>query len=197
MRSCYISNLKPTTIKIICGNGTFELGLTDSISSEGWGKGKRKKWQATYWSNNDVLLSSLLDTMVLFYCNGLIECPTTLLPFIMVQHAHFWFRHTPACPCLQIGHIHDCCWYWTRLLLLLGSLIVFPFFCCCNCCFDLSLAYNHNKIKGIPNAKNMPIVRIGIRNTNKDIPKHNVANPRVKIQRFVRVSTIYWILAPP
>jgi hypothetical protein len=24
-----------------------------------------------------------------YYCNGLIECPTTLLPFIIVQDAHF------------------------------------------------------------------------------------------------------------
>jgi hypothetical protein len=51
-------------------------------------------------------------------------------------------------------------------------------------------------IKGIPNAKNMPIVRIGICNTNNDIPKHNVAKPRIKIQRFVRLSTIYRIQAP-
>jgi hypothetical protein len=56
--------------------------------------------------------------------------------------------------------------------------------------------YSHNKIKGIPNAKNMPIVRIGIRNTNNDIPKHNVAKPRAKIQRFVRLSIIYTIQAP-
>jgi hypothetical protein len=60
----------------------------------------------------------------------------------------------------------------------------------------LSLVYNHNKTKGIPNAKNIPIVRIGIRKTNKNIPKHNVASPRVKIQRVVRLSTIYRIQAP-
>ena len=56
--------------------------------------------------------------------------------------------------------------------------------------------YSHNKIKGITNAKNMPIVRIGICSTNNDIPKHNVAKPRTKIQRFVRLSTIYRIQAP-
>ena len=104
----------------------------------------------------------------------------TLLPFIIIQHAHFWFRHIPACSCLQIGHTHDCC-------------------CCCSiccCCFDLLATYSHNKIKGIPNAKNMPIVRIGICNTNNDIPKHNVAKPRAKIQRLVRLSIIYTIQAP-
>ena len=42
----------------------------------------------------------------------------------------------------------------------------------------------------------MPIVRIGIRNTNNDIPKHNVAKPRAKIQRLVRLSIIYTIQAP-
>jgi hypothetical protein len=42
----------------------------------------------------------------------------------------------------------------------------------------------------------MPIVRIGIRKTNNDIPKHNVAKPRVKIQRFVMLSTIYSFQSP-
>jgi hypothetical protein len=56
--------------------------------------------------------------------------------------------------------------------------------------------YSHNKIKGIPNAKNMPIVRIGICNTNNDIPKHKVAKPRAKIQRLVRLSIIYTIQEP-
>ena len=37
----------------------------------------------------------------------------------------------------------------------------------------------------------MPIVRIGICNTTKDIPKHKVVKPRVKTQRFARLSTIY------
>jgi hypothetical protein len=60
----------------------------------------------------------------------------------------------------------------------------------------LSSAYNHNKIKGIPNTKNMPIVRIGIRKTNRNIPKHNVAMPRAKSQRVVRLSTIYISQAP-
>ena len=42
----------------------------------------------------------------------------------------------------------------------------------------------------------MPIVRIGIRKTNRNIPKHNVAMPRAKSQRVVRLSTIYRIQAP-
>lgn len=50
--------------------------------------------------------------MIFFYCNGLTECPMTLLPFIIIQHAHFWLRHIPACSWLQIGHIHGCCWCW-------------------------------------------------------------------------------------
>jgi hypothetical protein len=62
--------------------------------------------------------------------------------------------------------------------------------------FDLSPAYNHNKIKGIPNTKNIPIVRIRIRKTNKNIPKHNIDIPRVKIEGVVRPSTIYRIQAP-
>ena len=74
------------------------------------------------------------------------------------------------------------CWCW-RLLL---ELLIFPFCCCC--CFDLSSTYNHNKIKGIPNAKNTPIVRIGTRKTNKNIPKHNVAMPRAESQRVVRLA---------
>jgi hypothetical protein len=73
-------------------------------------------------------------------------------------------------------------------------LIVFSF--CCRCCFDLSSAYSHNKINGIPNTKNIPIVRTGIRKTNRNIPKHNVAMPRAKSQRVVRLSTIYRNNAP-
>ena len=42
----------------------------------------------------------------------------------------------------------------------------------------------------------MPIVGTGIRNTNRNIPKHNVAKPRAKSQRVVRLSTIYGIQAP-
>ena len=133
--------------------------------------------------------------MVFFYCNGLTECPMTLLPFIIIQHTHFWLRHILACSWLQMGHIHGCCWCWLRWLLLLELLVIFSF-CCSFCCFDLSPIYSHNKIKGIPNAKNMPIVRIGIRKTNNDIPKHNVAKPRVKIQRLVMLSTIYSFQSP-
>ena len=133
--------------------------------------------------------------MVFFYCNGLTECPTILLPFIIIQHAHFWLRHIPACSWLQIGHIHSCCWCWLRWLLLLELLVNFSF-CSSFSCFDLSPIYCHNKIKGIPNPKNIPIVRIGIRKTNNDIPKHNAAKPRVKIQRFVMLSTIYSFQSP-
>ncbi len=61
------------------------------------------------------------------------------------------------------------------------------FFFCCGC-FDFTSTYNHNKIKGIPNTKNMLIVRTGIRKTNRNIPKHNVAIPRAKSQRLVRLS---------
>ena len=43
----------------------------------------------------------------------------------------------------------------------------------------------------------MPIVRIGTRKTNRNIPKHNVAMPRAKSQRVVRLSTIYRSHAPP
>ncbi len=40
------------------------------------------------------------------------------------------------------------------------------------------------------------IVRTGIRKTNRNIPKHNVAMPRAKSQRAVRLSTIYRSHAP-
>ena len=113
-----------------------------------------------------------------------------LLPFIIRQQAHFWSKQTPACSCLQIEHIHSC-WCWTKLFVV-ELLTVFPFSCCC---FDLLSAYSHNKTNGIPNAKNIPIVRIGIRKTNKNIPKHNVAKPSAKIQRVVRLCT-FTIQAP-
>jgi hypothetical protein len=61
---------------------------------------------------------------------------------------------------------------------------------------DLSPANKHNKIRGIPNTMNIPIVRIRIRKTNKNIPKHNIDIPRVKIQGLVTLSTIYRIQAP-
>jgi hypothetical protein len=64
------------------------------------------------------------------------------------------------------------------------ELLIFPF-CCC---FDLSSTYNQNRIKGIPITKNTPIVRIGTRKTNKNIPKHTVAMPRAENQRVVRLS---------
>jgi hypothetical protein len=78
-------------------------------------------------------------------------------------------------------HLHCCC-----CCCVLIELSIFFFFCCG--CFDLSSTYNHNKIKGIPNTKNMLIVRTGIRKTNRNIPKHNVAIPRAESQRLVRLS---------
>jgi hypothetical protein len=102
----------------------------------------------------------------------LIECPTALLPFITIQHAHFCFKQIPARSCLQIEQIHGC------------AKRVAIFFCR----LEFSSTYNHNKIKGIPITKNMLIVRTGRRKTNKNIPKHNVANPRAESQRFVRLS---------
>ena len=74
-------------------------------------------------------------------------------------------------------HMHCCCW-------MLIELSIF-FFCGC---LDFTSTYNHNKIKGIPNTKNMVIVRTGIRKTNRNIPKQNVAIPRAESQRLVRLS---------
>jgi hypothetical protein len=63
--------------------------------------------------------------------------------------------------------------------------------------YDVGLlpTFSHNKFKCIPNARNTPIVRIGIRKTNNDIPKHNVAKPTAKIHQLVRLSVIYRIQA--
>jgi hypothetical protein len=109
-----------------------------------------------------------------YYCNGLIECPMTSLPFLIMQHAHFCCKHTLACWCLQIEQIHAC------LVIVLILL----------CCVDFQSAYSHNRIRGIPIAKNTIIVRIGILKTNNEIPKHKVTIPRIEIQRVV-VSIIY------
>lgn len=103
------------------------------------------------------------------YCNGFVECPIMLLPFIITQHAHFLFKHALACSWLQIEQIHPC-WVMTPILL---------------CCFDFSSAYTHNTIRGTPIAKNMSIVRIGTRKTTRAIPKHMVTIPRINIQRVV------------
>jgi hypothetical protein len=92
-----------------------------------------------------------------------------LLPFIIIQHAHFLSKHALACSWLQIEQIHPC-WVMTRILL---------------CCFDFSSAYTHNIIRGTPIAKNMSIVRIGTRKTTRAIPKHIVTIPRIDIQRVV------------
>lgn len=98
----------------------------------------------------------------------------TSLPFLIMQHAHFCCKHTLACRCLQIEQIHAC------LVIVLILL----------CCVDFQSAYSHNRIRGIPIAKNMIIVRIGILKTNNEIPKHKVTIPRIEIQRVV-VSIIY------
>jgi hypothetical protein len=135
-----------------------------------------------------ILLPILLTNSSLSYCNGLIECPITLPSFIIIQHAHFSCIHTSACLCSQIGQVQCwcCCCLCDDILLLTKFL-----FCCCSF-FDLSSIYNHNTISGIPIIKNIVIVRIGIRNTNSPIPKHNVAIPKIEIQRvvmFLDIST--------
>jgi hypothetical protein len=91
-----------------------------------------------------------------------------------MQQAHFCCKHTLACSCLQIKQIHAC-------LVIVLSLL---------CCVDFSSAYSHNRIRGTPIAKNTIIVRIGIRKTNNEIPKHKVTIPRIEIQRVV-LSIIY------
>ena len=53
------------------------------------------------------------------------------------------------------------------------------------CCFDLASTYNHRATSGTPIIKKTTIVRIGILNTNSDIPKHNVPIPRIESQRVV------------
>ena len=103
------------------------------------------------------------------YCKGLIECPRTLLPFIIIQHAHFCSKQTLACSCLHIEQMHPC---------LLIMLTLF-------CCFDFSSAYNHSTTRGTPIAKNMSIVRRGTRRTNNASPKHRAAIPKIDIQRVV------------
>jgi hypothetical protein len=91
------------------------------------------------------------------------------LPFIIIQHAHFWSKHTLACSCLHIEQMHLC---------LIILLILF-------CCFDFSSAYNHSIIRGTPIAKKISIVRTGTRRTNNASPKHKAAIPKIEIQRVV------------
>ena len=91
------------------------------------------------------------------------------LPFIIIQHAHFWSKHTLAWSCLHIEQMH----LWLVILLILF------------CCFDFSSAYNHSIIRGTPIAKNTSIVRTGTRRTNNASPKHKAAIPKIEIQRVV------------
>jgi hypothetical protein len=120
--------------------------------------------------------------IISYYCNGLIECPTMSSPFLIRQQAHFFSTQTCACSCLQMEHLQASSRCSSLLTAL--ALILFWFFSC----FDLSSIYNHNKIKGIPIAKNTTIVRTGTRITNSNIPKHNVPIPRVESHLVVKLS---------
>jgi len=53
------------------------------------------------------------------------------------------------------------------------------------CCFDLESTYNHRATSGMPIMKKTMMVRIGILNTNSEIPKHNVPIPSIESQRVV------------
>jgi hypothetical protein len=111
----------------------------------------------------------LLRTHSLFYCSGLIECPMTIFPFITMQHAHFCCIQILASSCLQIEHIQA----WVEIL----SILFFS--------LDFTSTYNHNATTGKPIVKNMKIVRIGIRKTNNEMPKHTVPIPSTRSQRVV------------
>jgi hypothetical protein len=124
----------------------------------------------------------LLRTHSLFYCSGLIECPITIFPFITMQHAHFCCIQILASSCLQIEHIQA----WVEIL----SILFFS--------LDFTSTYNHNATSGKPIVKNMKIVRIGIRKTNNEMPKHTVPIPRTSSQRVVIsiLSPTYYISLP-
>jgi len=119
--------------------------------------------------------------IISYYCNGLIECPIMSSPFLIRQHAHLFSTQTCACPCLQMGHLQPSCCSSPL------TALAFLFFLFCSY-FDLSSTYNHNKIKGIPIAKNTTIVRTGTRITNSNIPKHNVPIPRVESHLVVKLT---------
>ena len=104
-----------------------------------------------------------------FYCNGLTECPITVPPFIMIQHAHFCCKHSFASLCLQIEHMHAS--------LTITSTVF--------CCFDFTSTYNHSATTGTPIMKKTMIVRIGTRSTNNEMPKITVPIPRIESQRAV------------
>jgi hypothetical protein len=104
------------------------------------------------------------------YCNGLMECPTTVFPFVRRQHAQFSWKQALVSSCLQIEQIHGCA---------VAVLVIFF------CCFDLASTYNHSATNGTPIMKKTIIVRIGILSTNKEIPKHSVPIPSIESQRVV------------
>jgi hypothetical protein len=94
----------------------------------------------------------------------LTECPITVFPFIIRQHAHTCCKHIFACSCSHIEHMQA------------SPLIALTFLCC----FDLVSTYNHNATRGKPIIKKTIIVLIGICKTNKETPKHSVPIPRMK-----------------
>ena len=104
------------------------------------------------------------------YCNGIIECPITVFPFVGRQHAQFSWKQLFASSCLQIEHMHGC---------LVTEVVSFF------CCFDFASTYNHSATSGTPIMKKTIIVRIGILSTNKERPKHNVPIPSIESQRVV------------
>jgi len=97
------------------------------------------------------------------------ECPITVSPFIIRQHAHFCCKQILASSCLQIEHMHACA--------VIASILF--------CCFDLESAYNHRPTTDTPITKKIMIVRTGICRTNNEIPKSIVPMPRTESQRIV------------
>ena len=93
----------------------------------------------------------------------------TIFPFITTQHAHFCCIQILASSCLQIEQIQAC--------VVMLSIRFFS--------LDFTSTYNHNATSGKPIAKNMMIVRMGIRKTNNEMPKHTVPIPSTRSQRVV------------
>ena len=69
------------------------------------------------------------------YCNGLLECPIIVSPFIIMQQTHFCCKQILDFSCLQIRHIQDCL-----------VIVLLSFFCL----FVLALRYSHNTIIETP-----------------------------------------------
>lgn len=93
----------------------------------------------------------------------------TIFPFITTQHAHFCCIQILASSCLQIEQIQAC--------VVMLSILFFS--------LDFTSTYNHNATSGKPIAKNMMIVRMGIRKMNNEMPKHTVPIPSTRSQRVV------------